>query len=215
MLWVRDEHSVCHGHSPKGIALCRAASRLARRRLHDNTSQSARSRTTGTAPTIPRMMPNVGRFGFRTDPDSEAGTEEEDAVHEAFDGLTGVDPVAPDIADAGITEDTRVTTVVAPEMTSVETTVVLESTEETSWSEVARAVGDEPGAAEEIGAGEVGTRVGGGVDAGSAVVEGGDVVGCESVGVEVGAGVGLGLEEDAVVVEDVVEVVAAFVAGTR
>ena len=100
------------------------------------------------------------------------------------------------------------TTVVAPETTSVDTTVVFDKADETTGSEVAGPVVGEP-AVETICADEVGSGAGDDVDAGAAVVEGGDVVGCGSIGVVVVVGLGLGLGEDVAVVDEVSEVVAA------
>ena len=101
------------------------------------------------------------------------------------------------------------TIVVAPEMTSVDTTVVFDKADETTGSEVAGPVVGEPAAEETICADEVGSGAGDDVDAGAAVVEGGDVVGCGSLGVVVVVGLGLGLGEDVADVDEVSEVVAA------
>lgn len=113
------------------------------------------------------------------------------------------------MVDMATIEDTCVTMVVAPDITSVETTVTSESVEVTSEPEVAGLAA----AAEEVGVDDVGSGAGGDVDNGSPFVEveGGDVVGCGSVGVDVG----IGLEEDVVVNDVVGAVAAAAVAGTR
>lgn len=197
------------------MALRRATSCLARRRLCAYTSHIAARRTARIAPTTPRMMPKAGRIEFRVDPGAEAkGTEGEvaDVVPKAFDALDGVDPAAPNADDASTTEDTCVTTVVAPEMISVETRVVLKGAEESTRLEVAGLVGGEPPAEEAVNTGDVSSGVGDVVGAGSAAVEGGDAVGCGLLEVEVCVGLGEGVA----VVDEVADVVAtALVARAR
>ena len=159
------------------------------------------------------MTPRVRRVCLLVAPVPGAAEAEADvtvgAVPETFDGLARVDPVA---ADGDAMEDVCVTTIVAPEMTSVETMVVSEGAEDTATPEVAGLVVGGLAAEEAVGTVGVGSGVGEVVGRGSAAVEGGDVVGCELL--EVGVCVGLG--EGVAIVDEVVDVVAtALVARAR
>ena len=164
---------------------------------------------TSTAPTIPRTMLKTGRFNSRADPDADAGRAEEvDEVDPAGEACGSRAVVEPDAEGISNTEDTCVIMVVPPEIISVETRVVLEGAEPegtTVSEDAAVLVGSEPVAEEALGAGDVGSEVGDGVDTGSALAEVGEVVDCVSLGV----GVDVGLGEGVAVVDEVAGVVVA------